>query len=264
VFAVAYTEGFADLLKRLDTSHILALRGALGLQEYRPEELPEHLDQYRRTLAWIFDHDPHTAKFRMADFLAHDIGRCWQDHGASLFMLFGRNEARFSFRSESWLSPVAVELAQTLLTEHRMVAFVSCNENSTVLSTLAKLIFQLLVQNPSVVRRAEDWRLIESRVSSSESERYECLLTALLKIVNLQKGPTFIIIDRPEFCEEDSVTNFAEAMLHLVELTECDLKVLVTYKAELWDFETNKAGFLRRLKKPDALRAIRLDQGLLR
>ena len=49
-------------------------------------------------------------------------------------------------------------------------------------------------------------------------------------------------------------------MLRLVERTECELKILIVHRAELWDFEENKKGILTRDSKPDMLRALHIDQ----
>jgi hypothetical protein len=249
-----------DLQKRMDSSTVVDVRNALELDQYRPEEAIDSLRQYRHLLAAKFDKDRHRSKLTMSDFLAHDVGCYWQKDGACLFMLSGRNERGVSLIRESWLSPAAVDLTLRLLSENRQVAFEVCDETSTLGSVLSRLIFQLLEKNPSVVRRVEEWYKIQSLLARHDTGRDEALTEALLEVIRLQKEPVFIILDRPELSEDHSVKDYASAMLDVLENLENDLKVLVIHRADLWDWEENKKGVLRKGMGPEICRAIRLDQ----
>jgi hypothetical protein len=249
-----------DLQKRMDSSTVVSMRSALELHEYRPEEAIESLRQYRHLLDIRFDKNRHRSKLTIADFLAHDLGCYWQKSGSCLFMLSGRNERGVSLVRESWLSPVAVDFILALLSENRKVVFEVCNETSALESVLSRLIFQLLEKNPSVVRKVEEWYKIQSLLTRHGTGRDEALTEVLLEVIRLQKEPVFIILDRPELSEDHSVKDYALAMLHLVENSGDNLKVLVVHRADLWDWEENKRGILRKGMNPEICRAIRLDQ----
>jgi hypothetical protein len=82
----------------------------------------------------------------------------------------------------------------------------------------------------------------------------------LLEVIWLQEEPVFIILDRPELSGDHSVKDYASAMLDVLENSENELKVLVIHKADLWDWEENKKGVLRKGMGSEIYRAIRLDQ----
>ncbi|KAH7398261.1 hypothetical protein BKA66DRAFT_605371 [Pyrenochaeta sp. MPI-SDFR-AT-0127] len=248
-----------EMQKRNDSSIVVESRNALQLGNYRPDEATRSLDQYRQLLASIFDHDRHRAKFCIADLLAHEVGRGWQEHGSCVFMLSGRNESGVS-STESWLSPVTVDLTLGLLEENRKVAFEMCEATSALEVVLSRLIFQLLEKNPAVVRKAEDWYPIQSLISQKGDEREVALPEALLKVIDLQKEPVFIVLNRPETCDMSSVKDFALIMLHLVERAVQPLKVLIVHRAELWDWEENKRGILGQRRDPEKCRVLRIDQ----
>jgi hypothetical protein len=88
----------------------MSIRNALRLDQYRLENSIAQLESYRSHLVKLFDGDRHRSKLTMADFLGHDVGRCWHHKGSCLFMLAGCNEVGASLRVDSWLSPVAVDL----------------------------------------------------------------------------------------------------------------------------------------------------------
>ena len=243
----------------MDSSMIIDLRRSLELGDYRPDEALKSLREYREILASIFDNDRRRTKLRVADMLDHGVGRYWQESGSCLFMLSGRNEGGVS-SIKSWLSPVAVDLTLDLLQETRKVAFEICNESSTLESVLSRLIFQLLERNPGVVRKADEWYSIQSLITRHGTERDEALAEALLKVIKLQKEPVFIILDRPELSDENSVTDFASTMLPIVEQAEESLKVLIVHRAELWDWEENKRAIVRQGMSPEICRVIRIDQ----
>jgi hypothetical protein len=247
------------MAKRNDTSMIVNMRKSLGLDMYRGTEELEKLKQYCNLLAYRFD-DQMCSKVGMADLLAHAVGVSWQEPGSCVFMLSGRNEAGYRLENESWLSPVAVEVVQSLLDTHRMMAFELCDRTSTLASSLSRLVFQLLEHNPGVVRKAQDWYMIESLIGSFESGDIRALSEVLLKIIDLQKEPVYIVLDRPDVSELDSPKTYASTLLELVGRTTGELKVLIVYRTEMWDLEKNRAGLVKKGTDPNLLRVLRMDQ----
>lgn len=243
----------------MDSHAVVDLQNALELGSYRPDEAIQSLSQYRELLASIFDNDRHRSKLCVADVLAHEEGRGWHEPHSCVFMLSGRNESGVG-STKSWLSPVAVDLTLTLLGENRKVAFEICEGSSTLETVISRLIFQLLEKNPAAIRKAEEKYRIRSLISRSGDEREAALSEALLKVIDLQKEPVFIVLDRPELSDEHSVTDFALAMLYLVERAVEPLKVLIVTRAELWDWEENKRGIIKQSMSPERCRALRIDQ----
>ncbi|CAN9212797.1 unnamed protein product [Alternaria alternata] len=130
----------------------------------------------------------------------------------------------------------------------------------TLETTLACLTFQLLEQNPKVVRKVEEWYKIKKLISRRGSGRVEALSEALLGIIGLQEQPVFVVIDRPELSEADPASEFAETILRMVEQTDGVLKALIIHRAEFWDWEQNKSLILRKGTPASACQALRLDQ----
>ena len=151
-------------------------------------------------------------------------------------------------------------MTQNLLNENRRVAFDLCDDTSTLEGVLSRLIFQLLNQNPTVVREASNWNEIELSVSLQGDDKRKGLCAALLKIVNLQSDRVFIVLNRPDLSKEDSAYEYLEIMLELAEKTTAELKVMIVQRAEFWDFESD----LRRMgTRRNILHAMRRDQSRL-
>jgi hypothetical protein len=242
--------------ERDDGVLIKSMRTALNLEDYHTAQVVEQLEQYRALLASIFDKDRHRSKMTKATLLDDDTGRCWQETTSCLLMLGGCNETGVRMKLQSWLSPMAVDLIQHAFENKLMVAFEICDMTSTVKGTLSRLILQLLERNPGVIRRKDDWYGIEERLKGTTAD----LVEALLRVINLQLQPVMIVIDRPDWSEEDSVSGYASALLSVVERTKSDLKVLIVHRADLWDLEANKAEIVRRDLKPGCFLALRVDQ----
>ncbi|KAK7751708.1 hypothetical protein SLS62_006369 [Diatrype stigma] len=166
-------------------------------------------------------------------------GLAWNGVGSMVLLLHGSNEVGIGPISDSWLSPVAVDLTRGLLDEGRFEAFELCDESSILETVLSRLIFQLLEQNPAVVRKAADWYQIESAMSHQEDNKLKGLCEALLKIIDVQEHHVFIILNRPELSKEDSPYDYLEIMLNLAKGTE-KLKVMLVERAELWDVESDR------------------------
>jgi hypothetical protein len=202
----------------------------------------EDLREYRRVLASCFDADRHREKLTLSDFLLTSCGKDWESKGSLLLILFGRNEVGISTVSHSWLSPVAVDLVESLLDSGHTVVYEICTKSSTLIGLMSRLIYQLLEKNPSVIRQAEDFQHIESKVSLSgtRSDKVKALGKALLHIINLHQNQVSIVLNRPELCEEGSPVEYIESMLSLVKDAKTHLKIMIVQRSEMWDVEENE------------------------
>jgi hypothetical protein len=242
--------------ERDDSILVVSMRKALNLEDYHITQVVEELEDYRALLASIFDKDRHRSKMTVTTFFDDKTGRCWQETTSCLLILGGCNETGVRMKLQSWLSPMAVDLIQHALENKLMVAFDICDKTSTVKVTLSRLILQLLERNPGVIRKKDDWYRIEERLHGTNED----LVEALLRLVDLQLKPVTIVIDRPDWSEEDSVSGYVSALLSVVERTKGDFKVLIVHRADLWDLEENKAEIVRRGLKPGCFLALRIDQ----
>jgi len=247
-----------DMQSREDTKIVIEMRKALKLGDYRPEDMREGLKNYRGILKALFDSDRHRQKMGLSDFLTA-VGQDWATKGSLLLVLFGCNEIGISTVSQSWLSPIAVDLIKDLLETSRTVAYEICTESSTLVGVLSRLIFQLLEKSPTVVRRGNDLRDIESQLSREGDDKVKALLTALSRIIGLQNERVFIVLDRPDLCEQGSQAEFIQAMLSLVKGAVSDLKIVLVQRSEIWDVEKNLGKDMQRAS-PKMFRTMRLDQ----
>jgi len=167
-------------------------------------------------------------------------GRDWEGAGSMVMALFGRNE-NSSSTFNSWLSPVAAELAEGLLNSDDTVAYEGCCSSDTLDVTISRIIFQLLEKNPALVRRAQDYEDIESQISraGNSDERISALRTALSRIINLHDSRVYIILDRPELATGNT-SRYITTMLSLMRDLRIELKILLVVRSELFDFEANK------------------------
>jgi hypothetical protein len=109
---------------------------------------------------------------------------------------------------------------------------------------LSRLILQILDKNPTVLRRGEDLKVIQTQLAYEGSDRVKGLSKALLTIINLQNDRVFIVLDRPDLCEldqnaQESPLEYIQTMLHLVEEAKSKLKIMVVQRSMIWDCETN-------------------------
>ena len=228
------------MLEREDTRVIIDMRKTLNLGDYRPEEIRKGLQEYRQILAALFDSDRHRRKMGLANFRPTAVGQDWEREGSMLLVLFGSNEVGVSTVSHSWLSPVAVDLVESLLDSNRTVAYELCTKSSTVVEVLSRLIYQLLEKNPAAIRKGNNLQYVESQLSHEKDDKVTALRMALSKIINLQKDSVFIILDRPDLCDEESPAGYIETRLPLVEDAKPDLKIMLVGRSEFWGFEEYK------------------------
>ncbi|KAF2198747.1 hypothetical protein GQ43DRAFT_421781 [Delitschia confertaspora ATCC 74209] len=242
------------------------MRSVLKLGNFLPDREKKNLISYREFLKAKFDKDRHRQKLTVQGFLEKSVGKRWKAPGSVVVVLSGMNEGGISTVAESWLSPVAVDLAQELLDQDRLVAFEMCDQESTPQSFLARIIYQLLEKNPAVVRNPKDWYKVTSSLSADqidEEERDGRLQAALLHIVNLQTEPVFIILNRPDLSSSDSPKPFIKAMEDLAVKAKTEVKVLIIIRTEIWDVEENtprRAAKGKSEGKETVLKMIRLDQ----
>ncbi|KAH6881928.1 hypothetical protein BKA58DRAFT_433709 [Alternaria rosae] len=251
-----------DSYEREDRTRVVLLRDALNIGSYRTGDAVLSLKQYRKALASSFDDDRHRSKLCKSDLMTESKARFWQESTSCLLMLSGCNEEGVGEVALSWLSPVAVDIVLDRLSQSRPVAFEICTRSSTWENVLARLIFQLLEKNPAVVRKGQDWYEIQSHIAwDGDSEgKTKHLSEALRKIVDLQTEEVYIVIDRPELSEDDSVRDFASGMLHLIEQTRNVLRAMIIHRAELWNWEENKRSVLGKGMRGDICQALRIDQ----
>ncbi|KAI0861835.1 hypothetical protein F4860DRAFT_503138 [Xylaria cubensis] len=260
----------AEKIDRLtkDNQMIRDMAKTLNLQNYRVEDMRNQLTEYQHILRHEFGSDRRRQKMDARRFLSTGDGQYWENPGRKLLLLFGRNEISSS-STNSWLSLVAAELAERHFQMNNTIAYESCDKSSTLELTLSRLISQLLERNPTLIRRAEDFREIDSRISRNgeQSERVEALRMALLRIINLYDGRVYVILNRPDLCEaqlesEESCGEYVNTMLSLVKEAKTDLKIMVVVRSELWNLEKNRKGIDGA--DLEIFHEVRLDQGLSR
>jgi hypothetical protein len=252
----------SDMQQHGDITLVAGLRDALNLGDYRYDDAKEELRKYREELEATFDKDRRRQKFDMRDFSAHDAYRYWSSRESVVLVLSGSNDSGVRGR-ELWLSPLAVALTQDLLQDKRVVAFDICNDRSNCASTLARLIHQLLEINPKVVRAVDDRRDLQRYIEKQgDNGHLEGLKSALQRIVDLQKEPVYIILDRLDrlyWSEDDDPSGYINAMLTIVRETKGVLKVLIVVHSDIWDIEQNGHEIEHRKVEPE-LQTVRLDQ----
>ncbi|RWA11930.1 hypothetical protein EKO27_g3175 [Xylaria grammica] len=254
----------AVLQDRQDETVIRGIAKALNIQNYRTKQMRRELGEDQHILNHEFGSDRRRQKMNARHFLTTTHGQYWERPGTVLLLLCGRNEISSS-TTHSWLSPVATELAERHFQANDLAAYDRGNLSSTLELTLSRLILQLLERNPTIIRRAEDYREIESQISQNgdHSERIEGLRMALVRIINRCNSCVYIILNRPELCEaqpEESCTEYITTMISLVKEATAELKVMIVIKSELWDFEKNRRGIDG--VDLEVFRKVRLDQGL--
>jgi hypothetical protein len=216
------------------------MRETLELHNYRTEDMRKDLKEYREILRYHFDNDPCRKRMDLEEFLKTENGKDWESPGSKVMVLFGRNEGSSSTH-HSWLSPVAAELAEGLLNSDNPVAYEGCCSSNTLDITISRIIFQLLERNPALIRRAHDYREIESQISrkGNGDEKISTLRTALSRIINLHNSRVCIILNRPEL-SAGSLPRYITTMLSLMKDSTIELKILLVMRTEFWDFEKNE------------------------
>ncbi|KAI1176693.1 hypothetical protein F4777DRAFT_247507 [Nemania sp. FL0916] len=252
---------------RQDVMLIREVAKTLHLHDYPTEDLrKQRLIEDKTSLRHHFSNDRRLQKINARQFLDTADGKFWDGPGRGLLLLYGRN-AISSSNPDSWLSLVAAELAEDYMQSDNLTVYERCTKSSTLELTLSGLILQLLERNPILIRQPEDYQEIDKRISQNGSpeERIEALRMALLRIVNCHNGRVYIILNRPELCEEmddESCNQYVTTMLSLVNSSTTELKIMMVIKSERWDFEKNKKGINIRDLDPNLFRPVRLDQGL--
>ncbi|KAI0197647.1 hypothetical protein F4808DRAFT_291233 [Astrocystis sublimbata] len=260
---------FLVLQTREDERQVREVAKELGLNNYQCDDSrQQQLREIQESLTYQFQSDRRRQMMDAKRFMDTEDGKFWESIGTTLMILFGRNEVASSI-SESWLSLVPTEIAQDCLRKKRAIAYERCGRTSTLEKTLSSLITQFLANDPALTRQSRKFRDIHSLVSRTSHgfERADRLCRALLDVVNLHKSPVFIILDRPELCEameEESCAEYIRKMLSLVKETTADLKIMMTLRSEMWDFDRGKKDIDLRGVDSTKIRPVRLDQQLAR
>ena len=243
-----------------DRMSVARLRDALDLGDFRYDDAKARLTMYRKHLKERFDSDRRRQVFDVAQFFEKDTSQCWTGDGSVVFVLSGKNESGMSLEPRSWLSPVAVDLTQDYLATKRIVAFEMCDRQTTLEGLLARLSYQLLELNAGALRDPEEWSYLEKCTALRGDVRLKNLEGALLRIINLQREPVFIILNRPDHSEDVGASEYIRTMLNITKSTTGVLKVLIVVRAENWRLEEDKASTVPRGLDPKLLKTMRLDQ----
>lgn len=238
-----------------DMERVSELQGALQLGNYRYNDAKTYLQSHREVLRTIFDSDTHRQKYWLKDFYTCDISRYWKNDKSAVLLLSGSNEAGVQAK-ELWLSPMAIDLMQDLLQKKRFLAFDLCNKRSTCKTTMKPVIYQILAQNPRVVRCMEDWDFLKRNIMRQKSGRTKELRAALSLLIGRQKEPVLVILNRPELSTKDDASEYIRTMPAVAKETRGVLKVLVVIRNGVWDIDKNRAGIVRS----KLLRTLCLDQ----
>lgn len=136
------TDSKTEFYNRENVRLVVEIRKKLQLDGYhRKEDIRKDLKEYRNLLQNQFTNDRRRNKMDLRKFLDTEDGKNWEAPGSMLLLLFGRNEIGISTMGHSWLSPVAVELAETVFDFEHAVAYVGCIPSSTLQEGISHLIF---------------------------------------------------------------------------------------------------------------------------
>ena len=228
----------SELRERDDFRTIIKVKESLDLQEYQTENIRRDLSAYRNILRHQFDNDRRRQKVDLKTFLETTDGSRWKNPESMLLLLHGRN-ALSSSTEHSWLSPVAAELAETLMESDKSIAYEGCKKPSALELTLSYFIYQLLERKPALLRHASGFQEIMSQILIRENneKRVGALCKALSRIINLHNGPVWIILNRPDLSMESSCAQYLSTMLALVKNATVELKIMVILRTEFWDVE---------------------------
>ena len=218
----------------------MELKRTLNLMDYRREDILRGMKEYSDILRHQFSVDRRRKSINQESFLDTDHGRKLWGPGSLMMLLYGRN-AESTSTHHSWLSTIAVDLAQTHIQLGNPVAYEGCGSTTTLEQILSRFIFQLLERAPALLRRAEDFQEVASQLSQTDDDekKLEALRVALLRIINLHGRPVWIILNRPDVAY-DSCGQCLTKMLSLVEGATVELKILVVQRTEFWNIEKNR------------------------
>lgn len=247
----------AELHKREDIRLVQDMKKALGLQDYQTEAVWSSLQEYRQILGHQFNNDRRHEQMNLTKFLSTADGSRWEHTGSKLLFLHGRN-AVSDGSDHSWLSPVAVDQAMSLLEANRPITYEGFAQESKLELAMSHIICQLLERDPSLIRRADDFKDVTSQLSRS-SNSIDARLRALSRIVCLHDKPVCIVLNRPDL-SEGSCAELIEMMLSLVKEAKAELRVLVVQRTELWDVERNLKEVKLNDIDPAAFQRVRMDQ----
>src|SRR5436189_3787653 len=123
-------------------------------------------DQYE--LARTFDHyGEEITQMHLSNFEKMLEYSQWKNASSSLLVLHGTNYHSICPEVESWLSPVAVELIDSL--KEGTVFYHLCTRNCLPEGVLSSLICQLFKEKPVVLRRGSNLQDIRSHITPAAS-----------------------------------------------------------------------------------------------
>ncbi len=248
--------------EREESRLVIEMKRHLDLGDYDKESLRDGLSRYRDVLAEIFNKDRHRSKLDLSTLAQHEHYMDWEKNGSSLLVLFGRNESGMQTIEDSWLSPVALELIESLLESNKWVAYCLCTQSSSHNGLLSALLYQLLETNPAVLRKGDDLQDIDRLLSQrgSKEDRVRALRQAVLRVIDLFDDTVYLVIDRPELCSNENPVDLINVLLHLVEESKTKLKVMAVLRSEWWDPRSREKEVDTRGLDPRKFQRLELDQ----
>ena len=192
---------FGRLLTNIIALHVQKEREHLSL--LKEKLLPPNFDadaelkEYSLLVQEAFLNMRKSTPFEMSRFRRHKLFCAWMESKTSSLILI----RGVSNRSDAcWLSPVVFNLLADLRAADRSVVFHCCQnkvdmETDIALSkVLSHLVYQVLSQNPSLIRDQDEFKNIYTKVNNPARNFKE--LQAILKALLRKLPEPYILLDR--------------------------------------------------------------------
>ncbi|KAI1387951.1 uncharacterized protein F4822DRAFT_444459 [Hypoxylon trugodes] len=246
-------------------------RALLCLKDYSLEQESTLLQKYKvdlkANLEYVSTDLERMLGSRLEKFKnGHDF-RAWQDSSRScMLILAGYNNISIYRTGECWLSPVALDMIESFRRpeQNDPCAFyiLGLQEHNLLYPVLSRIILQLLILNPQVLRDDTQYQElcaeIESyRTTAQEQSRddrdcsntlNDLLQNLALRVLNMfdPSKPIWIIIDRVDKCKLDRSSHrkrLMRALAYLVKNSSVKIRVLVTVNGYDWKVEEERTDF---------------------
>ena len=238
-----------------DTDRLNLLRVALGLQ--KAESRHVDVNQYQNILDNTFSQE--TPRHSEPSLMTHgrlddeEMFQHWtQTETSCLLHLSGQNWSGASTNSTLlWLSPAATTVIERYRSTMAIVAFYLCqisyhvrkSERSYVQAVARNIIFQLIAQQPGILRSGELSRSLEAALDGdfvhSEEEDLvlertkDCILEVLRNFGGDER--VLIVLDRPDqcYCGSEGITGMEtlRCLLQIVLDAPCEVKILLVARS---------------------------------
>ncbi|KAF2086543.1 hypothetical protein K490DRAFT_66736 [Saccharata proteae CBS 121410] len=278
-----------QLKESFDSKSVTELRNYLNLPHFSNQELASHLQKYRLVLKDSFGHRKCFHPFTLNDLEAMPAYQSWFSIAAPttattticttqttppintpLLILFGRNDSELHSETNSWLSPIALDLIDKLRTSSHPVAYCLCTRIPTARlksAVLASILLQLVEAKPDTLRSGADLRYILSqRLSHTDEEtKSAAICNALVRVLQRYDKSVYIVIDRPESFTNQSRALFLRSLVTVAKEVGRGgggqgVRVLVVQRSEFWDVERNIGDVVVEEGDRELLVLVRRDQ----